>query len=123
MNRVGFVRLSGPNAGQTAWLPRLPASIGSDADADVMVPDSAARHAVVFERDGAVVLVDSGSAQGTYLAGQLVQEAVLRSGDVIELGTNGPRLRFEGDGARSRARPPRCSPCRWGASPLPRRPP
>lgn len=90
--------MTGPRTGETAWLPRLPATIGSDPDADVLVPTSAARHAIVFERDGAVVLLDSGSAQGTYLAGQLVQEAVLRPGDVIELGKSGPRLRFERDG-------------------------
>jgi hypothetical protein len=104
VNRVGFVHLTGSNTGQTAWLPRLPASIGSDADADIVVPTSAARHAVVFERDGAVVLLDSGSAQGTYLAGQLVQEAVLRPGDVIALGPDGPRLRFERDGESSLVR-------------------
>jgi S1-C subfamily serine protease len=101
VSRVGFVHLSGASEGQTAWLPRLPATIGSDADADVVVPTSAARHAVVFERDGAVVLLDSGSVAGTYLAGQLVQETVLRSGDVIALGPDGPRLRFEREGQPS----------------------
>src|SRR5262249_28933381 len=35
---------------------------------------------------------------GTYLAGVLVQEAVLQPGDEIALGTNGPRLRFQRDG-------------------------
>jgi S1-C subfamily serine protease len=98
VNRVGFTHLSGPRTGETAWLPRLPATIGSDPDADIQVPSTAARHAVVFERDGTVVLLDSGSAQGTFLAGQLVQEATLRPGDVIALGPNGPRLRFERDG-------------------------
>jgi S1-C subfamily serine protease len=98
VNRVGFTHVSGPRTGETAWLPRLPATIGSDPDADIQVPSTAARHAVVFERDGTVVLLDSGSAQGTFLAGQLVQEATLRPGDVIALGPNGPRLRFERDG-------------------------
>jgi S1-C subfamily serine protease len=109
VSRVGFVRVGGPQAGQTDWLPRLPASIGSDADADIVVPASAARHAVVFERDGAVVLLDSGSPLGTYLAGQLVQEAILRPGDVIELGPSGPRLLFEREsegGARARGHDP-----------------
>jgi S1-C subfamily serine protease len=98
VNRVGFTYVSGPRTGETAWLPRLPATIGSDPDADIQVPATAARHAVVFERDGTVVLLDSGSAQGTFLAGQLVQEATLRAGDVIALGPSGPRLRFERDG-------------------------
>ncbi len=98
MSRIGFFRLGGPQDGRMEWLPRLPATIGSDPDADVVVPTAAARHAVVFEREGTVVLLDSGSVQGTYLAGQLVQEAVLRPGDIIELGANGPRLRFERNG-------------------------
>jgi len=96
VERIGFVRLEGAAEGETSWLPRLPAIIGSDPDADVVVAGTALRHAVVFERDGAVVLLDSGSPQGTYLAGQLVQEAILRPGDVIHLGREGPRLRFEG---------------------------
>ena len=107
MNRVGFTHVSGPRAGETVWLPRLPATIGSDPDADIQMPVTAARHAVVFERDGMVVLLDSGSAEGTFLAGQMVQETILRAGDVLELGPNGPRLRFEhdGQGALVRAHP------------------
>jgi hypothetical protein len=104
VDRIGFTHLSGPRAGETAWLPRLPATIGSDADADIQVPETATRHAVVFERDGMVVLLDSGSTEGTFLAGQMVQETVLRAGDVIELGPNGPRLRFEHDGLGALAR-------------------
>jgi S1-C subfamily serine protease len=104
VNRVGFTHVSGPRTGETAWLPRLPATIGSDPDADIQVPATAARHAVVFERDGMVVLLDSGSAEGTFLAGQMVQETILRAGDVIELGPNGPRLRFEHDGQGALAR-------------------
>jgi hypothetical protein len=104
VNRVGFTHVSGPRAGETMWLPRLPATIGSDPDADIQMPVTAARHAVVFERDGMVVLLDSGSAEGTFLAGQMVQETILRAGDVLELGPNGPRLRFEHDGQGALAR-------------------
>jgi S1-C subfamily serine protease len=47
-----------------------------------------------------VVLMDLGSKRGTYLAGELVQEAVLRDGDVIQLGSDGPKLRFRHEGER-----------------------
>ena len=104
MDRIGFTHVSGPRAGQTEWLPRLPATIGSDRDADIHVPVTAPRHAVVFEREGTVILLDSGSAQGTFLAGQMVQETILRAGDVIELGPSGPRLRFEHEGQAALAR-------------------
>jgi S1-C subfamily serine protease len=94
MARVGFEYLSGPEEGRSASLPRLPATIGSDAAGDVVIPGLAPRHAVVYQRDGDVVLLDSGSALGTFLAGNEIQEAVLRDGDVVELGRGGPRLRF-----------------------------
>jgi S1-C subfamily serine protease len=95
VSRIGFRHVTGPHSGETAWLPRLPATIGSDADADVRIPATAARHAVVFEREGAVVLLDSGSPEGTYVSGQLVEDTILHPGDVIELGPSGPQLRFE----------------------------
>jgi len=94
MSRVSYEHLSGPGEGRTAALPRLPATIGSDPDVDVVIPGLAPRHAVVYQREGSVVLLDSGSALGTFLAGNEIQEAVLRDGDVVELGRGGPRLRF-----------------------------
>ncbi len=105
MERLGFVHLSGAREGEETWLPRLPAIVGSDPDADLQVPGAARRHAVVFGREGEVVLLDSGSPEGTFLAGQPVQEAVLHDGDVLELGRGGPRLRFEraGDPRRESA--------------------
>jgi hypothetical protein len=56
---------------------------------------------VLLERDADVFVIDSGSGRGTFLAGQAVQEALLRDGDVIELGEGGPRLRFERDSAHA----------------------
>jgi S1-C subfamily serine protease len=76
----------------------LPAFIGSETGNDVQVPETAPRHAIVFEREGEVVLQDGGSGSGTVLNGEPVQEAVLRDGDVVELGGAGPKLRLrDGD--------------------------
>ena len=94
MARISFEHLSGPEQGRSASLPRLPATIGSGPDMDVVIPGLAPRHAVLYQRDGDVVLLDSGSALGTFLAGNEIQEAVLRNGDVVELGRGGLRLRF-----------------------------
>ena len=95
MARISFEHLSGPEQGRSASLPRLPATIGSGPDMDVVIPGLAPRHAVLYQRDGNVVLLDSGSALGTFLAGNEIHEAVLRDGDVVELGGGGPRLRFQ----------------------------
>ena len=97
--RLSFIHLSGPRQGEVDVLDRLPSAIGSEPDADMCIPGIAPRHAVVLRVDGNVVLLDSGSAQGTYLAGESVRRAVLRDGDVVELGSGGPRLRFRHEGA------------------------
>jgi len=94
MARVSFLHLSGAEQGRSTNLPRLPATIGSSPDVDVVIAGLAPRHAVLYQRDGDIVLLDSGSALGTFLAGNEIQEAVLRNGDVVQLGRGGPRLRF-----------------------------
>ncbi len=53
------------------------------------------RHASLREEDGVLVLRDLGSTTGTFLDGINVEEAELGTGDVIELGSGGPRLRLE----------------------------
>jgi S1-C subfamily serine protease len=90
---LAFLHLSGPRRGQLDNVT-LPAFIGSEAGIHVQVPEIAPRHAFVFERDGEVVLQDGGSGSGTILNGEPVQEAVLRDGDMVELGSAGPRLRL-----------------------------
>src|SRR5258706_10766023 len=95
--RLAFLHLSGPRRGQLDSVS-LPAFIGSETGNDVQVPETAPRHAIVFEREGEVVLQDGGSGSGTILNGEPVQEAVLRDGDVVELGGAGPKLRLrDGD--------------------------
>jgi S1-C subfamily serine protease len=94
-----------PLDGAPIPLPRLPASIGSGEDADVIVPGAAPRHAVLFEREGEVVLVDSGSEAGTWIAGRRVDEAILKTGDVVRLGEAGPEVRFERELDRAAAAP------------------
>jgi len=97
--RLSFVHLSGPRRGAVDDIP-LPATIGSGPEARVQVPGAAPSHCLVFERDGDVVLQDTGSQAGTLLAGEPVHEAVLRDGDVLELGSGGPKLRLRREGEK-----------------------
>jgi S1-C subfamily serine protease len=60
----------------------------------VVVPGIAECHALVYARGGAVVVKDEGSGFGISVDGHAVEETVLRDGDVLELGTDGPKLRF-----------------------------
>ena len=99
VERLSFLHLSGPRQGDVDVIDRLPSAIGSEPDADMCIPGIAPRHAVVLRADGNVVLLDGGSPLGTYLAGEFVRRAVLRDGDVVQLGSGGPKLRFRHEGA------------------------
>ena len=95
MERLSLVHLSGPEAGRIVSLESLPVAIGSEPGQGVVIAGIAAHHAVIDRgRNGDLVLRDVGSEQGTFLAGQPVREAVLRDGDVVELGHGGPRVCF-----------------------------
>ena len=95
MERLSFVHLSGALRGQEESLGRFPATLGSSPEADIVVAGAAPRHAVLFLRDGDIVLSDAGSDLGTWFLGTEVREVVLRDGDVVALGLDGPTLRFQ----------------------------
>ena len=92
--RVRFSRLSGPARGMLAEVP-LPAVVGSAADADVKADGAAPHHVRVFEREGEIVAEVAEPGLVLRLSGEELREAVLRDGDVIELGLGGPQLRLE----------------------------
>ena len=95
MERLSLIHLSGPEEGRIVTLGQLPITIGSEDGLEVVIPGIAARHACIERgRNGDVVLRDGGSEVGTFLAGHRVRQAVLRDGDVVELGHGGPRIRF-----------------------------
>jgi S1-C subfamily serine protease len=78
-------------------LPGLPAIIGSEPEAGVRVAGAAGRHAAVRRDGDQVILTDLG--WGTFLADEEIQEAILRDGDIVQLGSDGPRLRFRDETA------------------------
>jgi S1-C subfamily serine protease len=96
--RLSFEHLSGARRGEQDVVHGFPAILGSDPQSAVVVPEAAPRHALVVQSGGDVLLRDAGAPQGTYLAGEIVREAVLRDGDVVELGSGGPRLRVRQQG-------------------------
>ena len=98
--RVRFRHLSGPRRGEVDEVT-LPAVLGSGPGADVHAPGGAPRHVVVLERDGEIVLEGADAEAETRLDGEAVRDAVLREGDVLQLGADGPRLRLEAGGEPS----------------------
>ncbi len=83
------------------------AVLGRSDDCDLVVPDSTVsrRHAEVRRTDSGWLLVDTGSANGTWIGADRVDEAVLTPGTSFRLGT--AELRFEAaqPAAEAEARP------------------
>ena len=68
--------------------------LGRSTSADVHLeePTVSRRHALVVQRGEDLVVLDDRSMNGTWVNGERVREAVLRDGDVLELGA--VRMRF-----------------------------
>jgi len=79
---------------------RLPDNeVAFDPHADL---DASGRHAELRREGGQWVLVDVGSRNGTLIGGQRVTRHVVTSGDEVEFGLGGPRVRIELVGAVSK---------------------
>ena len=93
-----LIFLSGPRAGAGVRVERSPFSIGRDPRCDLAFEPTrnltvSAQHAQIVAEGGQHRLRDS-STNGTLINGQPQTDAILRGGEVIELGAGGPRLRF-----------------------------
>jgi S1-C subfamily serine protease len=98
--KAQFKFLSGARAGQIEafrkgyiGLGRHPLSdVRFDAERDL---DVSSRHAAIVRKTEGFVLQDLGSRNGTFVNGQRITgDTVLRDGDVIGFGANGPALEF-----------------------------
>jgi pSer/pThr/pTyr-binding forkhead associated (FHA) protein len=71
--------------------------LGRDAACEVVVEDKSVsrRHLLIERRGEDWAVVDQGSANGTYLDGRRVQEAVLRNGQQLRLGSVVLRVEIE----------------------------
>ena len=68
----------------------LESNIRFDSESE---PGVSAKHALIQETPHGYYLADLGSANGTYLNGQPVQQSLIKDGDTIQIGRNGPRIR------------------------------
>jgi S1-C subfamily serine protease len=98
--KAQFKFLSGARAGQIEafrkgyiGLGRHPLSdVRFDAERDL---DVSSRHAAIVRKTEGFVLQDLGSRNGTFVNGQrIASDTLLRDGDVIGFGANGPALEF-----------------------------
>lgn len=98
--KARLVHLTGGRVGESAVIWKSCAMLGRSSHADVRFgPDGdrvvAGRHAALAWRDGVWAVRDLGSANGTFVDGSRVHgETALRDGSVIQLGRDGPQVRF-----------------------------
>lgn len=78
----------GPNAGSKFTLDASVTLAGRHPDADIFLDDITVsrRHAEILRIDGGYVVKDVGSLNGTYLNRERIDEAVLATGDELQIG-------------------------------------
>jgi len=104
--------VSGPYFGKVIGIPgRLVIGRGDDADLILDEPEMSRRHALIEVAADSIYLRDLGSANGTYVNGVQVRDALLYSGDQIAFDRNrflieAPGMRTRPDGSAEVLRPP-----------------
>ena len=103
--------LTGSRTGLSREFEQAFVGIGRHPQSDLQLHpeqdlDVSTRHAAILVQGGALLLRDLDSANGTYVNGKrITSDKPVHSGDVIQLGANGPRIQLviEGEPSRSSA--------------------
>lgn len=79
----------GRDIGERFYLDRPSLSVGRDPHADIFLNDVTVSraHATLTVAGSEVAVADAGSLNGTYVNGVCVDKALLRDGDVLQIGT------------------------------------
>jgi FHA domain/zinc-ribbon domain len=82
------VRSGGGRAGETFRPAGERTRIGRSPDCDIFLDDVTVsrNHAVLFQRDGAFVVEDQGSLNGTFVNRRRIDNAELENGDELQIG-------------------------------------
>ena len=105
-----LVFLSGLRAGEVVTVERFPFWLGRDPRCDLAFDPEvdltvSGRHGRIDRpEEGEHLFVDT-SSNGTLVNGEVVRQAQLKAGDIIELGAGGPRLSFALGSAPAREEP------------------
>lgn len=98
-HRASLIILSGPSRGDRYELEAGSTTIGSASTNDIVVEHEsvAPTHAVVEHGEHGVTIRDCGSATGTRVNDTGIEAAILREGDLVEIGAILFKLLFEQD--------------------------
>jgi pSer/pThr/pTyr-binding forkhead associated (FHA) protein len=86
--KPSLVIVKGPDAGERFVLDRPQVAIGRDPDSVIFLNDVTVsrEHALVTVQDQRVAIEDRGSLNGTYVNGNIVEQAELADGDHVQIG-------------------------------------
>ena len=84
----GLVVVKGPNIGEKFLVEKSGFYIGRTPESDIFLDDITVsrKHAMIEEIEGDHRLVDTGSLNGRYVNGEIVEKAILKNGDMIRIG-------------------------------------
>lgn len=101
--QASVVIIKGHAAGMEYPVEKTSAVIGRDREADIPLKDPlvSRQHAAIVYREGAFLLKDLGSTNGTSMNGASIKEAGLRHGDTFRVGDTVLQFILE-DSGRSR---------------------
>lgn len=84
----GLVIIKGPNIGDIFIINKSKFTIGRNPESDIFLDDiTVSRKHVVLEKiDKDFRIKDSGSLNGSYVNGEIVENSILKDGDRIQIG-------------------------------------
>jgi pSer/pThr/pTyr-binding forkhead associated (FHA) protein len=84
----GLVIIKGPNIGDKFLINKLKFTIGRNPESDIFLDDVTVsrKHAVLKKVGKDFRIKDSGSLNGSYINGEIVENATLKDGDRIQIG-------------------------------------
>lgn len=84
----GLVIIKGPNIGDKFLINKSKLTIGRNLESDIFLDDiTVSRKHAVLKRSGNDFLIkDLGSLNGSYVNGEIVDNAVLKNGDRVQIG-------------------------------------
>ena len=84
----GLVIIKGPNIGDKFLINKSKFTIGRNPESDIFLDDVTVsrKHAVLKKVGKNFRIKDSGSLNGSYINGEIVENATLKDGDKIQIG-------------------------------------
>jgi len=84
----GLVIIIGPNIGDIFLINKSKFTIGRNPESDIFLDDITVsrKHAILEKIDKDFRIKDSGSLNGSYVNGEIVENSILKDGDRIQIG-------------------------------------